>query len=496
MILIVEDDAELREPLADILRDEGYEVETAANGLEATTRLRNPGTVPNLILLDLMMPVMDGWHFRAEQLKHPALASIPVVVLSGTADVRREATALGAVGYVSKPYKLDVLLSVVRRSSPAPLARASDEVLQRGPGAKKEPRVERDDTDKSLRVERMKVDAELAQRRISVEEDSDAVVQLARDKADGVLRTARGQADQRTLESNQPSVRIREDVSRKRGKEDEILEGERAVADGLLERERDERTKALKELHRLEREATDEHLVVERARSDAALISRDDFLAMVSHELRNMLGGIALSAAMIVKQTSGHDGAKTILRNAEGIQRFTARMNRLIGDLVDVASIDAGALRVAAELGDASGLVGESVEAFQQSAAAKGVSLNVEVAKDSLLARFDHERVLQVLANLLSNAIKFTPKGGHISLRLDRIDGRVRFTVSDTGSGIDPAKHEAVFIRFWQADMRDRRGMGLGLYISKCIVEAHGGTIWAESKLGQGSTFCFTLPAA
>ncbi|MBA2479932.1 MAG: hybrid sensor histidine kinase/response regulator, partial [Planctomycetes bacterium] len=408
MLLIVEDDAEIREPLVDVLRGEGYEVETAANGLEAITRLQNPGAVPNLILLDLMMPVMDGWHFRAEQLKHPAIASIPVVVLSGAADVRTEATALGAVSYVSKPYKLDALLSVVQRSCPAPIAGASDEGLQRSPSAKKAPRVERDDTDESLRVERKKVDAELTQRRISVEEDSDAVVQMARDKADGVLQTARGQADQRTLESNQPSVRIREAVSREREKEDEILEEERAVADGQLERDRDERTRALKELHRLEREATDEHLVVERARSDAALLSRDDFLAMVSHDLRNMLGGIALNAAMIVKETSEHDGAKTILRNAEGIQRFTARMNRLIGDLVDVASIDAGKLMVAAEVGDASRLVAESAEAFQPSADAKGVSLNVEVAKDSLLARFDHERVLQVLANLLSNAIKFT----------------------------------------------------------------------------------------
>jgi signal transduction histidine kinase len=112
------------------------------------------------------------------------------------------------------------------------------------------------------------------------------------------------------------------------------------------------------------------------------------------------------------------------------------------------------------------------------------------------MATFDHERVLQVLANLLSNAIKFTPAGGRISFRVEPVGPDVRFSVADTGSGIPSHQLEAVFKRFWQARSEDWRGLGLGLYISKGIIETHGGRIWAESQLGKGSTFSITLPGA
>lgn len=118
-ILIVEDDADIREDLADLLRTEGYEVLTAENGLAAREWLRSARVLPELILLDLMMPVMDGWHFRSYQLLDAALARIPVVVLSGAGDVRREAATLKAAGYVTKPFHLDGLLDVLRRVRPA-----------------------------------------------------------------------------------------------------------------------------------------------------------------------------------------------------------------------------------------------------------------------------------------------------------------------------------------------------------------------------------------
>jgi signal transduction histidine kinase len=101
-----------------------------------------------------------------------------------------------------------------------------------------------------------------------------------------------------------------------------------------------------------------------------------------------------------------------------------------------------------------------------------------------------------VLANLLANAIKFTPAGGTVLLRVEPVGQDVRFSVVDTGSGIPGHQLEAVFERFWQARSEDRRGLGLGLYISRGIVEAHGGRIWAESQPGEGSTFSFTLPGA
>jgi signal transduction histidine kinase len=102
--------------------------------------------------------------------------------------------------------------------------------------------------------------------------------------------------------------------------------------------------------------------------------------------------------------------------------------------------------------------------------------------------------MLQVLTNLLSNAIKFTPAGGKVVVRLERIASEVRVAVSDTGTGIPADKLDTVFERFRQVIPSDRRGVGLGLYISKCIVQGHGGRIWAESSVGAGSTFYFALP--
>jgi signal transduction histidine kinase len=122
--------------------------------------------------------------------------------------------------------------------------------------------------------------------------------------------------------------------------------------------------------------------------------------------------------------------------------------------------------------------------------------VKTRLAADPLEAAFDHDRILQVLANLISNSIKFTSQGGEILITGDCVDGSVRLAVADTGSGIPADALESVFERFSQVGKKDRRGLGLGLYISRCIVEAHGGKIWAESTLAAGSRVSFTLPAA
>jgi signal transduction histidine kinase len=103
--------------------------------------------------------------------------------------------------------------------------------------------------------------------------------------------------------------------------------------------------------------------------------------------------------------------------------------------------------------------------------------------------------MLQVLANLITNSIKFTPAGGTITLTCEVADGELRFSIADTGVGIPENMREAVFERFWQVGKNDQRGLGLGLYISRCIVEAHGGKVWAGSGADGGSVVSFTLPA-
>jgi signal transduction histidine kinase len=168
-------------------------------------------------------------------------------------------------------------------------------------------------------------------------------------------------------------------------------------------------------------------------------------------------------------------------------------MTRLIGDLVDVVSIDAGRLAVTRVRQDCAAVIDETVDTFREIAAGKNISLT-KTEGPPLEASFDSDRVLQVLANLVGNSIKFTAPGGSVFIGVERVGEEARFSVHDTGSGIPAGMFESIFKRFWQVGENDQRGLGLGLYISRCIVEAHGGRIWAESEVGKGSRFFFTIP--
>ena len=352
----------------------------------------------------------------------------------------------------------------------------------------KTPSSEREQTDESLRVERDKADEALGE--AGLEETADAVLSRARARADAVLATARARTDKQSALSA-PGVTRPAAIDRERVLEDRVLQQERSGADAILRLERAEHLAFLAH----EREETDKDLLSERARSDHALATRDEFLGCVSHDLRNLLNSMVLLARVIEKEVQLDDPVEQVSKHAQRIERAGARMDRLIGDLIDVASIEAGALAVVPELSDPAQVVGEAVQTFQSQAAAADIQLFVDVVPSALPAAFDAARILQVLVNLLSNALKFTPSKGVVRVRAERLGDQLKFAVSDTGEGIPPAKLDAVFERFVQVTKGDRRGVGLGLYISKCIVLGHGGRIWAESKLGQGSTICFTLPA-
>lgn len=221
---------------------------------------------------------------------------------------------------------------------------------------------------------------------------------------------------------------------------------------------------------------------------------RDQFLGIVSHDLRNLLNAIVLFATLIEQSVEEENHGAQVHKYAQGIRRSGGRMNRLIGDLIDIVSIEAGGLALTREPGDPTPVVTEAVETWKAQAAASNISLTTEIPAPLGRAVFDPTRLLQVLINLLSNAIKFTPALGKIVVHVERQSAEIRFAVSDTGQGIPADKLELIFERFVQVTANDRRGMGLGLYIAKCIVLGHGGRIWAESKLGVGSTFFFTLP--
>ena len=352
---------------------------------------------------------------------------------------------------------------------------------------------ERIETDESLQAEREKTDEALMKRTSDIQNDADLVVDLARKRADSLLEGARHKADA-TLRQADGLTAVAAGLSVERASEDEAVTEERAVADDALAAERAEQKRAQALLLKLEREETDERLLTEREQADRAVASRDDFLAIVSHDVRGLISGLALSAEyLLMMPAEGAAGERTHLE-AKRIRRFTGRMNRLIGDLLDVVSMESGKLNVAAEPQDATRLLTETMEGFQLTSAARKILMTAEISPGPVLASFDHDRILQVLTNLVGNAMKFTPVGGVISLHLLPTREGIQFAVRDSGCGIAADQIEAMFERFSQAAQGDHRGLGLGLYIARCIIEAHGGKIWAESELGKGSTFYFTLP--
>lgn len=347
------------------------------------------------------------------------------------------------------------------------------------------PHAEREQTDESLRLERDRADRALDDEVSEADETADAVISRARARADALLAAARRKTDQ-TSSGDQPTDALKTS----RAMEDRILQRERVTADDVLQRERSEHVTLLSQ----ERQATDHDLSHERARSDKALTMRDDFMGIVSHDLLNLLNAMVGVSSLIEEEVAQEDHVERVVGHARRVQRSGARMRRLVGDLVDVASIEAGVLAVTRAVGDPTDVVTEAVEIFQAEASGRGISLTAEIVPRVPSVPFDAARILQVLCNLLSNALKFTPAQGSVVVRLEHVDENVVCCVSDTGEGIPDDKLEAVFDRFVQLTKNDRRGVGLGLFISKCIVQGHGGRIWVDNRTGSGSTFCFSLP--
>ena len=225
---------------------------------------------------------------------------------------------------------------------------------------------------------------------------------------------------------------------------------------------------------------------------------KSEFISVVSHELRTPLTAIHGSISLLVSGVLDHkpDKAQRMLEIASA---ETKRLVRLVNDILDLERLECSAVVLEREWCDAAGLIMQAIEAIQAIADKAGISLRPETISMQIWAAPD--RVIQILTNLLSNAIKFSPADSTIRLGVEPSsqDGLeyARFFVSDRGRGIPADKLESIFGRFQQVDASDSRrrgGTGLGLAISRSIVMQHGGHIWAESTLGEGSTFYFTIP--
>jgi signal transduction histidine kinase len=239
-------------------------------------------------------------------------------------------------------------------------------------------------------------------------------------------------------------------------------------------------------------------LCIENARlfseAQRAVKTREDVLAVVSHDLKSPLATIELAVTILrgFKQTHENRVREFVNR----VQRSTDQMEILIADLLDFARIQSGTFSVlilAVRLDEA---VMPAIDRMRALAEAKLQTLEADIPSSLPSVAIDAHRIGQVVSNLISNAIKFTPQEGTIRVLARLRDHQVVVSVEDTGPGIPQEHLSKIFDRFWRTPGTKQKGSGLGLAIAKGIVEAHGGTIWAESQMGKGSSFFFTVPLA
>ncbi len=231
--------------------------------------------------------------------------------------------------------------------------------------------------------------------------------------------------------------------------------------------------------------------ITERHRTEQI---KNEFIGIVSHELRTPLSGIQMSLGLLNTGIYDHD-LKKIHRILEIALLDTNRLSNLVNDMLDLERLESGRSILEKQVCDAMDLIKQSSNGMQ--AIARKNHIHLEIIPTSIRIWAAPDSIIQILTNLLSNALKFSPPHTTIQLRVDRQGKETIWQVRDQGRGIPPDKLEAIFDRFQQVDASDARekgGTGLGLSICRTIVERHGGRIWVESILGQGSAFYFTLP--
>jgi signal transduction histidine kinase len=380
---------------------------------------------------------------------------------------------------------------------------------------------ERKNTDESLGNERDKTNESLSVAREQTERSTDNKVQAERTLTDQVTTSSRIQADSErenqrvSLSAASNAVQDAGQLHDERRSADRATERERSQVDAALEKERELKNALVSRFLEQEREQTDENLSLERSRTDSkveqgmtllsaevaghlktktSLTTRDEFIAIVSHDLKNPIGAVSTCADMLLEDDYPKKLDAETRTWIEFMKRNADMSLRLINDLLDMERVAEGKLQLEFGRHDIGRIIRESVESHALLASAKSILLRIMPANISGDVLCDRDRVAQVVSNLISNAIKFTPEGGSITVNANFQENEVQVSVRDTGPGIPDNKKEQIFERFVQLSSNDRRGLGLGLHISKMLVEAHQGRLWVQSKCGEGSTFIFALP--
>jgi two-component system phosphate regulon sensor histidine kinase PhoR len=225
---------------------------------------------------------------------------------------------------------------------------------------------------------------------------------------------------------------------------------------------------------------------------------KTDFISSVSHELRTPLTSIKGYAAILL---GGKLGAvpKDVQERLERINRHSDELVHMVNDLLDISRIESGKVTMKLEPHSLTEIAAKAVDLLGVQAREKEIQIDLDLASGANNVRVDRGQIERVFINIIANALKFTPPKGKITIRSHGTDDMVQVDITDTGCGIPQNAQEAIFEEFYRVDNainQEVKGTGLGLALVKQIIEAHQGKIWVKSKVGQGSTFSFTLPKA
>ncbi|MEH2290485.1 ATP-binding protein [Nostoc sp.] len=502
-ILLADDNADMRDYVKRLLNQQ-YEVESVPDGLAALDSAR--GRVPDLVLTDVMMPGLDGFGLLQALRADPQTQKVPIILLSARAgeEARVEGLEGGADDYLIKPFSARELLARVEAA--LKMARLRQEAMEREQGLRIEAEVAKarlETVIAGIQDQFFVLDREW--RYIFVNDQVAEVVGISKEELLGkivwevfpdVVNSEFDTQVHRAMALPTPLANAQHTVVQfeyfypawQRWFENRIYpfaEGVSIFVTDISDRK----------VAEAERDRLLELEQAARAEAERANRIKDEFLAVLSHELRSplnpILGWARLLQTREFEPTALKKAIATIERNAQ-------LQAQLIEDLLDVSRILQGKLYLKMFPVNLVFVIEGGLETVRLAAEAKNIQIQtmLDISFGEVLG--DSGRLQQVIWNLLSNAVKFTPEGGKIDIQLQCVDTQAQISVSDTGKGINPDFLPYVFEYFRQADSTITRkfgGLGLGLAIVRHLVELHGGTIWAESLgEGQGATFKVKLP--
>jgi PAS domain S-box-containing protein len=487
-VLVVDDTEASLYALGRTLRQAGFLVWEASTGTEALARAHEG---PDAILLDIKLPDMSGIEVCRRLKRDPATAGIPVLQMtatSGSSETQVEALEGGADAYLTHPVEPIVLVATIRS-----LLRAREA----------ETRARRLTAWWQSTFDAIQDGVMLLSRSGQVLRCNRAMAEMLGRAPEAVV----GQGGLPALGDGPPGADwpLARALSERRRIARDVQVGARwfeIVADPVLDESAEVSAVVTTVKDITDRRAAEARLEAllaseQSARKEAEQVNRvkDEFLATLSHELRTPLNAIVGWTHIL--RTGPLDPSRT-QQAIDTIARNAHLQAQLISDILDVSRIIAGKLRLELRAVDLADIVRAALETVRPAAEAKGIRIDCVLDPAAGPLTGDGDRLQQVAWNLLSNAIKFTPRGGRVGVRIERVDSSTRLTVDDNGPGVAPDFLPHVFERFRQGDSSSTRpygGLGLGLAIVRHLVELHGGTVDAANRTdGSGAVFRVTLP--